>query len=284
MKTTETPMRIVLGGVRGSTPLAHPAFMRFGGATTCVLADNGAGERVLFDAGTGLRTLQPLLGAAEAERPVLMLFSHYHLDHLIGLPPFAPLYDPGWHLVVAAPPHNGLTAETAVRRLTEAPFWPAPFAARRRFLVLPELCETPFRHGSFDVRWCAVHHAGGCYAYRLDERATGASLVFATDLEWQASDERERADLLRLCREPCPADVLLMEGHDDTRSRAGWGHSTWQDAVQVAKATGARQLIITHLAPDDTDDALDQRELRVRAAMPQARLGKQGLSLLWQKG
>jgi phosphoribosyl 1,2-cyclic phosphodiesterase len=249
-----------------------------------VLADNGAGSRIVFDAGTGLRTLQPFLTESGADLPVLLLFTHYHLDHLIGLPPFPPFYDPDWHVVIAAPPREGVTAEQAIRKLTDKPFWPAPFRAQQRYLVLPEICDTPYRYDSFDVRWCAVHHANGCHAYRVDERETGASFVFATDLEWAASDERERAALLRLCREPCPVDVLIMEGQDNMDSRAGWGHSTWQDAVHVAQMTGARQLVITHLAPDDTDDTLTQREQRVRDAMPQASLGRQGLCIPWRKG
>lgn len=278
-------MQIVLGGVRGSLPLAQPGFARYGGATTCALADNGAGGRVVFDAGSGLRTLQPLLSRPSPELPPLLLFTHYHLDHLIGLPPFVPLYDPAWRVVIAAPPREGVTAEQALRRLTAPPFWPAPFRARCEYVVLPEACgPEPFRHGPFDVRWCAVHHANGCHAYRIDERASGASLVFATDLEWGASSEQERAALLKLCSEPGPADVLIMEGHDDTEGHAGWGHSTWQEAVQVARQTGARRLVITHLAPDDGDAVLAERDRRIGAALPGARLGRQGMRIAWKKG
>lgn len=281
---TETGRRIVLGGVRGSMPVTHPDFSRFGGATTSVLVDDGAGARIVFDAGTGLQTLRPLLTPSDANHPVLMLFTHYHLDHLIGLPPFAPLYDPEWHVIFAAPPREGVTAQEAISRLTGKPFWPAPFRAQQRHLVLPETSdETPFQFGPFTVRWCAVHHANGCHAYRVDERASGASMVFATDLEWGASDAAERADLLRLCSEPCPADVLIMEGHDDTKGLTGWGHSTWQEAVDVARAARVGQLIVTHLSPADDDNALARREERLRALMPNACLGKQGMSIPWRK-
>ena len=281
---TETAMRIVLGGVRGSAPLAHPDFARYGGATTSVLVDSGAGDRIVFDAGTGLRTLQPLLLSASAQQPVLMLFTHFHIDHLIGLPAFAPLYDPAWHVLLAAPPCEGVTAEQAIGRLTGKPFWPAPFRAQQRHLELPEACAAAgFRHGPFTVRWCSVHHNNGCHAYRVDEDATGASLVFATDLEWSASDAEEREQLLRLCREPGPADVLIMEGHNDAQGLSGWGHSTWQEAVHVARAAGARQLVVTHLAPTDDDATLAEREQRLRAALPQACLGRQGMSIPWRK-
>lgn len=280
---TESAMRIVLGGVRGSMPLSLPDFMRYGGATTSVLVDNGAGARIVIDAGSGLRTLQPFLARSSADLPVLMLFTHYHLDHLIGLPPFAPLYDPDWHVLFAAPPCEGVTAQQAIERLTGKPFWPAQFRAQQRFITLPACCDTPFQQGPFAVRWCAVHHNNGCHAYRVDERTAGASMVFATDLEWGSSSEQERANLVRLCREPCPVDVLILEGHDDTETPAGWGHSTWQEAVEVAQAAGARRLVITHLSPTDDDATLDLRETRIRAAMPQACLGSQGMCIAWQK-
>ena len=264
---TEAAMSIVLGGVRGSLPLSHADFAQYGGATTSVLVDSGTGDRIVFDAGTGLRTLQPLLSSAAAEQPLLMLFTHYHLDHLIGLPPFAPLYDPAWHVLFAAPLCEGVSAQDAIGRLTGKPFWPAPFRAQQRFLVLPEAAAgAAFKHGRFTVRWCAVHHNNGCHAYRIDEDVTGASMVFATDLEWGASSAKERESLLRLCREPCPADVLIMEGHDDTEGLSGWGHSTWQEAVRVAQAAEARQLIITHLAPTDDDATLAAREEIGRAS------------------
>jgi len=278
-------MRIVLGGVRGSQPLSHPDFMRFGGATTGVLVDNGVGCQIVFDAGTGLGTLAPLLAVSGPESPVLMLFTHYHLDHLIGLPFFSPLYDPNVHILFGAPAREGVTAEQALRRLMDKPFWPVPFRAQQRFLVLPEFCEdAPFRHGPFDVRWCAVHHQNGCHAYRVDERESGVSMVFATDLEWGKSDKHERDGLLRLCREPAPADVLIMEGHYDRQHLMGWGHSTWQEAVGVAQTAGVRQLVITHLSPDDDDAVLTEREQRICAVMPQACLGRQGMVIDWTKG
>jgi phosphoribosyl 1,2-cyclic phosphodiesterase len=265
-------------------PLSNPDFLRFGGATTSVLIDNGAGARIVIDAGSGLRTLEPALGSPNADLPVLMLFTHYHLDHLIGLPPFAPLYNPHWSIVFAAPPCEGVTAEQAIRRLTDKPFWPAPFRAQQRYLTLPETSDgAPLQHGPFTVRWCAVHHNNGCHAYRVDEQTTGASMVFATDLEWGSSSAAERASLIRLCREPHPVDVLIMEGHDDLESVSGWGHSTWQEAVQVAQTVKAEQLIITHLAPADDDTTLTRRDQRIRAAMPRACLGKQGMSIPWHK-
>jgi phosphoribosyl 1,2-cyclic phosphodiesterase len=276
-------IRIVLGGVRGTAPVAQAGFMRYGGATTSVLIEDGAGVRLVIDAGTGLRTLQPRLAVARAATPVLMLFTHYHLDHLIGLPAFAPLYDPGWHVTFASPRREGVAVEDALTRLVDKPFWPAAFRAQRRFLVLPDAPgEDAVRHGALVVRWCPVHHRNGCHAYRIDDRDSGASVVFATDLEWRASDAAEREALLRLCRTPRPAEVLIMDGQYDASEAdrfSGWGHSTWQDAVQVAASACVDRLVVTHHAPDRDDAALDGRRAALAATGMNACLAREGMEI-----
>ena len=84
-------MRIVLGGVRGTSPVSHSDFLRYGGATTSLLVDDGKRTRGVIDAGTGLHALQPHLAAADADSPPLFLFTHYHLDHAFGNSEFVKL-------------------------------------------------------------------------------------------------------------------------------------------------------------------------------------------------
>lgn len=277
-------MRIVLGGVRGSASVSHPDFTRYGGATISLLVDDGLGTRIVFDAGTGLQTLAPFISDTDTACPVLMLFTHYHLDHLIGLPAFTPLYNPDWNIIFAAPTREGVTPEIALRRLMTAPFWPSQIQTHRQFITLPDACGgTPYRHGGFDVRWCPLHHRNGCHAYRLDARETGASVVLATDFEWAASDASERSALLRLCREPRSPDILIMEGHDPSSHFTDWGHSTWPEAAEIAQAVEARQLVIIHHGPADSDSDLSQRERKLKELLPSACLGYQGMQLDWRR-
>ena len=275
-------MRVVLGGVRGSNPRAHPDFMQFGGATSCVLVEE-QGTCAVLDAGTGLRAFAGELGVLRSTPP-LLLFTHYHLDHVIGLPSFAPLYDPGWSAVLAAPDREGVSVETAVERLTAAPFWPVTFRARIRFERLPDECpEPPCRHGALEVRWCAVRHRNGCHAYRLDAaEAGGASMALVTDLEWTASSALEQAALLYLLRRPRPVDLLLIEGYDAAAHPDAFGHSAWRETLGLARAAGARRVVVTHHAPEDTDRSLTRREAEVQNVFPGARFGRDGMIFSWR--
>ena len=96
-------MKIFLGGVRGTTPRAAPRFTEFGGHTTCLLVTGAAGERLMLDAGSGVQEVNPLLREA-GRHELLVLMTHLHLDHIMGLPTLGPLYDGDWHVEIIADP------------------------------------------------------------------------------------------------------------------------------------------------------------------------------------
>lgn len=271
-------MKITIGGARGTSSAAQPGFMRYGGETTCILVQGQAGETLFLDAGTGIRPL----GACFAEHPpaeVMVLLTHFHLDHVVGWPSFPLLYVKGVTLRVAAPDVGGQRAEQILSQLMKQPFWPIQMErvqAGLRFEPIPE------QFGGLQIRSCPVHHPGGCVAYRLDEPSTGASLVFATDIEWDLSSPDEKRMFLDLCRQPGPCRLLLFDGH---YSRAtypafkGWGHSTWEDAVEVARDVQAGQLLVIHHAPDGRDEQLDRIQRRLLVAYPGAGLAQDGMEV-----
>ncbi len=276
-------MRVLIAGTRGTAPLTGPAAEPFGGDTTCVLVTGVGGEQVILDCGTGLPTLTSRLGPGPQ---ALVLVTHYHLDHLAGLGTFAALYDPAARLTFAAPPLGGVSVAQAVRGLLSPPYWPLDvdkMAADISFRDLPPGDGQPLAQGGLAVRWTAVPHPGGCTAYRIDEPATGAAVVFATDVEWSDAPAAARERFVAFCREPRPADLLLHDGQFDApgyAARRGWGHATADDAVQLAKAAGVQHLLITHHDPGHDGATLAARERRVRALWPRAALARQGQQII----
>ena len=275
-------MRVILGGVRGSFPRPQRDSLAYGGETTSVLVEGASGERVLLDLGTGVRRLADRLRAAS--RPdLLVLMSHYHLDHVVGLPLIPHLYDPARAVEFAAPPHACGEISQLLPRVLEDPFWPLQLhamAAQISYVSLPGVSSfEPLPRGGLEIRWTAVHHPAGCTAYRVDEPATGAAVVFATDLEWPLSTDEERANLRRLCAEPRPAGLLLFDGAyapGDYESHRDWGHSTWEDAVAVARETGVGILRVIHHDHRQNDRALKRLDRAVRRALPGATLAREG--------
>ncbi|MFH1039200.1 MAG: MBL fold metallo-hydrolase [PVC group bacterium] len=280
-------MKVTFFGVRGTSPVTQPAFSRYGGDTTSLLVEGAGGEQIIIDAGTGLRNLGRRLIREPHEPTLFLLMTHYHLDHLIGLPSFAPLYRDSMRLTIASPERKGRTPEEVVSKIFDAPLWPLQIdtiPAWITFLTLPpDNGGGPFRRGWLLVRWTGLHHPGGATAYRIDEPATGASFVFATDVEWNESSAEEKTAFELLCQEPAPPELLVFDGQYDDRNYPdyrGWGHSTWQNAVDVAERVRAGQLIVTHHDPLADDSILEKIEENLTRVSPTARLGRQGMEVV----
>src|SRR5258706_2983612 len=135
-------MLVRFWGVRGSTPTPQAESWRYGGNTACVEVRAG-GSRYIFDCGTGLRALGQELVQEAAGQPVQahVFVSHFHWDHIQGIPFFAPLYEnPGYSFAFHASARNH-SLERVMEQQMSAPYFPVgvnEMKARREFLGVDE--------------------------------------------------------------------------------------------------------------------------------------------------
>ncbi len=274
-------MKIVFGGVRGTDTLTGSEFSEYGGDTTSFLLEASDNRRILVDLGSGAHNVRERATSETGTLPILM--THYHLDHLSGLPVFSPLYDPGVIIDCLGPVLGASTCESVFRSIFSSPLWPIPLEAlsadiRLRDLPAPARQE-PYEFHGFTITWCPLHHFEGAVAYRVTDPGSGVSVVIATDMEWRESTEEEQEALLELCRAPKPADALIFDGHVDENAYStyrGWGHSTWRDALAVDEKTRPDRLFLTHHAPYHDDEHLKIMEADMQAEKLNARLARQG--------
>ena len=247
--------RFTVRGARGSTPVGGPAFVRFGEATTCFSLETDAGVLVI-DAGTGALALGRELAARNPMPEITLLFTHFHLDHLIGLPPFAPLCRADTRVRLMADAQRPEAWRETVRGFMQPPLWPVPL---ERAGARVDFTDLPMTRGHVDiygvrVSWCPVRHPQGCLAYRLE--FPGMQIVVATDRE-PGQPEMDAA-FRAFCR---GADVLICDAQylpEEYPTRRGWGHGTWQEAVTQAQAAGVRALILTHHDQTREDAEVDR--------------------------
>lgn len=259
-------LSVTILGTRGSVPVSGKQYSRYGGATTCVLFQAGD-DCIVLDAGTGILSLPPEVLA----RPSLpLLLTHTHADHLLGLPLCPYAMQPDKRLDVYTEPRAGLNARDQVCRLLSPPLWPVgpdELPAEFRFHDLPET----MRLGAVQIDAIPGNHPGGVSLLRLC--AGGRRVVFATDCTLDDRTVARLADFARDC------DLLLCDGQfsDEEAARCvGFGHASWSEAGALARACGAKRLLVIHHAPFRSDAALDAAAAELRTLCAEYDFAKEG--------
>jgi phosphoribosyl 1,2-cyclic phosphodiesterase len=243
-------MQVRFWGVRGSVPWAIPAAIGHGCNTPCIeITDEHTGDTVIFDAGSGIVGLGQKLTGVPRELPIVL--THYHWDHIQGLPFLAQLYAPGWTPRIFAPAFETHDSEW-VNTIFQSPFFPVPY----EHLPNPpdvELIEPgELRIGGMDLSAIPLNHPGGSLAYRI--RGTTGDVVYATDHEFGNPEfDEPLAEFVR------GAAALILDSHftpDETPQHKGWGHSDWRQCVQFARKADVGGLWLFHHKPGRTDEEL----------------------------
>jgi phosphoribosyl 1,2-cyclic phosphodiesterase len=265
-------------GVRGS--LATPGLntLRVGGNTSCVEVRCGS-EVLVFDMGTGLKPLGLSLLRQGPVR-VHLFVSHYHWDHIVGLPFFAPAYDPRSELIIHGATRKGRGVRQILAGQMVDPYFPVDlgvFNARLRFVPLQDnglVTMGPVRLRAFET-----NHPGGVLAYRIDFK--GRSMVYASDFEHgTAADDR-------LVEEARGADLMVYDAQYTPReyeaappfSRKGWGHSTWEMGATLARLAGVKRLALYHHEPERNDAAVEELAAEARKIHAGTFAAREGLTL-----
>jgi phosphoribosyl 1,2-cyclic phosphodiesterase len=264
-------------GVRGSIPSPGPETSRYGGNTPCVEMRAGD-ELMIFDLGTGARQLG---AASSAPFHANIFISHYHYDHLQGLPFFGPIFDPRCHFTVRGPTRNGRTVKEVIAGQMQQPFFPvtAEMVFRAQLDYQPFTAGDRLRLGGAMVSAIEANHPGGSLAYRVDFK--GRSVVYATDTEHGTERDLQLEEFSR------GADLLIYDAmytEDEYLGRTGspkvgWGHSTWQHGVKLAEAAKVGSLCLFHHEPIRTDDALDALLRTVRKQRKATIAAREGMTI-----
>ena len=268
-------MKVKFYGTRGSMPIADPDYVQYGGNTSSVLVTFSTGRVAILDAGTGIRNLgnDLLKNSHEQYDNISLILSHTHWDHIQGFPYFELAYDPrrNFTISICGKERVGKDLESIFATQMQNDFFPVPLEKMGAKFVFLQPDITAYEN-PWGIKLTATKysHRGDAYGYRIEEG--GKVLVYCTDVEHKEGIDPNVVALSR------NADLLIHDAQyttEELKGKRGWGHSSWEQAIEVAKQAGVKKLALFHHDPDHNDTFLSNIEKECQMRYPQSFLARE---------
>ena len=226
----------------------------FGTATTCVeISDNG--KSLIIDGGSGLKSISDQNANASGEYHILI--SHFHFDHIMGLPFFLPHFRPDSKInYYSVHPET----EDVIRRLFQKPTFPVTFenlSADIRFHQLKpyEINDV----NGFKVTPYQTDHPDLCYGFKIEKNQK----VYAHAVDNEAI-RKTRAELGKDAGLYENVDLVYFDAQyneDDMKLKKGWGHGTSDRGFEICANFSIKQILFAHHDPAfSISDSWNQKE------------------------
>ena len=263
-------------GVRGSYAAPFKTHLGVGGNTSCVEIRSGD-YLLICDAGTGIIPLGNELIQQDKIREMLIILTHYHWDHVCGLPFFVPAFVSDWKINFFGPGDSPKLIEEHVSTQMQAPYFPVgteTWLAETNYLT-PE--NDGFQYGPMKIDFSNVHHPGITYGYKIE--VNNKTIVYASDNEcmfieksvkhrsnefneeehelYKEMVHEEHQSELNLIQD---ADILIHDAQytpDDYDKKRGWGHSCYIDTINTAIDANVKELYLFHHDPNYNDTTME---------------------------
>ena len=276
-KNTQSEYKITFWGTRGSLATPDIQCGKAGGNTVCVEVECG-GQTIICDAGTGIRLLGGKIMAENKNKKLNLLLTHAHYDHIEGIPFFMPFFSPQYSIDIWCGELDGAKdTKDTVSGFMRRPYFPVGpeiFVADTKFYNVEKMQEfdlTPQIH----VSTIPLIHPGGATAYKIEH--ADKSFAYVSDTEHRPGETNELiVDFIR------GVDAFVYDASltdEELPSYEGFGHSTWQEGMRLAKLAGAKRYFAFHHMPFRTDSDLDKIEMQISNEMPGSGIARETCSI-----
>lgn len=220
---------------------------------------------IFIDAGSGLANTPQIGAELQARKPMHIFLTHLHLDHLIGLPAFEPLYDQHQTIHIYGSSQEHGAWRNHLHSILNPPFWPIPVNDMQATIQFHDLSyrADELRLGDITMQWQPIPHTGDCVSYRIN--TSHRSICIATDHE---PTPESMTSFRKFAK---GADVFVHDAQytpAEYVAKRGWGHTTWETASRIAADAGVAQLLLTHHDANREDREIDSFVLHAREHFP----------------
>ena len=254
--------KIRFWGCRGSFPTSEKNMMKYGGDTSCVEVRTHDNNLIILDMGTGLKRLgNKIINDSSYLKTINIFLSHYHLDHLHGFLMFAPLFDPEYTINIYSRRSRDKGLKDVFDTLLQPEIWPVKLEDLPANISFIDLDEKDIIIND-DIQILNSLHAHPNGAYSIKLKILNKTITYATDCEHPK--EGLNKNVINFAND---SDILIHDAQytpEDLQKYVGWGHSSWENAVDVAIRSNTKKLILFHHSPDYSDDELDDIEKKAK--------------------
>jgi len=264
-------------GVRGSTPTPVARNLRYGGNTPCLELRTQSGNLFILDCGTGIRPLGHALEKEFGKKPIKgrIFLTHYHWDHIQGIPFFTPLYHERNQFLFHSYEFQDGSVQQALEEQMTDPYFPVDMTTMEAHRHFFKIENERMAYDELRLLSSRLNHPQGCLGYRIE--CDGKVLVYATDNE---PGDRQGDEAVRRLADG--ADVLIYDAQytpEEMKQYSQWGHSSWKEGVRIAEECKVKRLVLFHHDPDRDDKGVDKILKRARDHFDDVVAAKEGLRL-----
>ncbi len=291
-------------GVRGSYAAPFASHLKVGGNTSCVEISVD-GHTLICDAGTGIIPLGNKLAAQQTIKELTIILTHYHWDHICGLPFFVPAFIPDWNIRFYGPGESVQEIKQNLDSQMQAPYFPVGTETWMAKVDYIEPAVKDISVGPIDIKHHSVHHPGITYGYTI--KTGNKNVIYVSDNECQFLDksikqkmtefsEEEQEMFEAMNREEYEyelkaikdADILIHDAQytpEDYETKRGWGHSCYVDVVNSSIDAGVKELYLYHHDPYNDDNAIEQiyeeciKIIQQRGASLKCHIAREGMEV-----